>query len=385
MLDAKDTRWGNCRDFVVDSSYAYELTDSGYLRIWSLHNYEVEELIQLPADKRFSSIGKDWKGEVYLGGWDTGMVFKLDRKRLVVKPFVKSKYYPISHIVFSRQGKIFLTVNSALYNPFSGKYWLDFYNKEGSRTHLIRKGFGIPNPFLKKWKFKKWTGFGRFEYMSLRYFKIPENVVVTTQDLLVMTATGGEWDGHYYFFDLRKEKILDPTSRDTLLRLFEPNYLLSDDKGNAYIVGSKKFDNSPVSGVFKIKPNRQVISYKSPIIVPPQDTSGGKPFQIYIENRYNVSWSGVSFNSLDSRIYYCDYRRCNTVGICDFIISSISLESDTVLGQPDTVISGLNTPVRKMAFPDSKQIVFGLGPKYDKHSTLAVWDGVRLRYLNQQK
>ena len=285
-----DLTGSSYRDFVVNGNRIYALTDSGQIVVWDAERADTAGIIRLPNSRRFYSISVDRNDNLYAGGWDTSAVFRINKHTLRCQRVIASPYYPVTHIVFNSANRMWIIVPDALCDPFSGRYWMNFWNDPEHLSFRISKRFG--------WFFKRRTDY---------FFRVPDFTIVDRNDLLIMAEDYGEWGSQFYYFDTRREQPLKPS--DTVAGLCAMNVegLFLNGMGEAFVSQSRQFDRDTArrSGISKIIDHQRLISYPSPYrdqnYFNQVDAEGER--RIYLNNPYMVSWSDATLNKEDGCVY----------------------------------------------------------------------------------
>jgi hypothetical protein len=226
----------NYQSFVLLDSRLFALNDSGQVIIWDLEKLDTIHFAFNNPLTRYTAITKDRNNQIVLGT-NTGVIFNLDPKKMVISKDFQIKY-SIASICFNSNNKMFLIIPSAVYDPMSKKRWDEFENHASGI--IVRK---------------KVLGF--FWERTDKYFSMPDFTYLDSKDRWWMCKSYGEFGGEAQVFDTKNIKVYDNKFEGINTGLFFPKSVFEDLDGNIYITsGLQHFGSS--GEIYKINTNRVV-------------------------------------------------------------------------------------------------------------------------------
>ncbi|MES2456119.1 MAG: hypothetical protein V4594_11275 [Bacteroidota bacterium] len=196
------------RTYEVAGDRLFAITDSGQLIIWDLAKYDTIRFAKHNPLTRYTAIGKDRKGNIFLGT-EQGHIYKIDAADLGYSEHLKIKY-PIKYICFNSKNKMFLMVPYGIYDPISKKAWTRFKTVTGGISGIKRTG-------------------------STRHLSIPHFVFFDHEDRWWLCSNHGEFGSEIKIFDAKREKAYDEKIDSLQTGSLFPKSVFNDSKGNTYL------------------------------------------------------------------------------------------------------------------------------------------------------
>lgn len=204
------------KDMVINADNLYAISDNGKLAVWNLNTLE---RYFIPADTTtYTAITKDQNGKIYLGS-KTGSLVILNTQDFSVEQNsrIKEKIY---NIFFNSDNKMFVVVESGIYDPVNNKLWSDFKIKPVSGVEYA----SAPKRFL----------FFNYSKKPKYFFRIPTYTFIDSANKIWLATYRGEFGTILNIFDTDNEKEIN--------KYYFENYglvgvrsIFEDDKQNLYI------------------------------------------------------------------------------------------------------------------------------------------------------
>ncbi|QEE50120.1 hypothetical protein FUA48_11170 [Flavobacterium alkalisoli] len=223
------------KDMVINVDNLYAISDKGKLSVWNLNTLE-KQIIDTDT-VTYTAISKDRNGVIHLGS-KTGFLAKLDpntfQVRIVSKLKVKHSKQ-VYNIFFNSDNKMFVVVESGIYDPVNNKLWSEFKNKKLELQGMKRKRFL----------------FFSYNVPTDVYFIPPDYAFMDSNNRIWMGKMFGEFGTAFYVFDAKDEKIVDLDFWTNYNGLYLQS-VFEDDQKNVYITsGLQHFSNS--GSIYKIE------------------------------------------------------------------------------------------------------------------------------------
>jgi outer membrane protein assembly factor BamB len=313
------------RAHIVVNNKVYAITQGDYLLVWDLLTQK--RLYTGNSNKeQFISLGKDNNGAVFLGSRN-GKVYKLDTNDFsVTKALSLNKGDEIRFIYFNSQNKMYLILQSGIYDVANKKGYNEFYNPPGG--------------MIVQQKNKK----GVFEPTDI-YFLPPAITFLDSKNRIWMSKSMGEFGTTLYIFDIdRNEIIKRPEGVDNIQGFAE------GADGNIYISGGlQHFMN--FGEIYKVDKDMKVMKlYDSDF-----DFEGNKQ-----ESKNRIFIGPCAWNETEKRLYFASsygfFKANVSNGNKLTNVQKVFEQSLTYVREPMAI--GMQMAVKEMTFLSDNRLLF---------------------------